>query len=33
VPRTVVLGPLLTSTGKIQKNVLREKAGSVAAIE
>jgi fatty-acyl-CoA synthase len=34
VPRTVVFGPLpKTSTGKIQKFVLRQQARSVEAIE
>jgi fatty-acyl-CoA synthase len=34
VPKSVVFGELpKTSTGKIQKFVLRERAGSVAAIE
>ena len=33
-PRSVVFGPLpKTSTGKIQKNLLRERAGSTSAIE
>jgi fatty-acyl-CoA synthase len=33
-PRAVIFGPLpKTSTGKIQKNILREKARSVSAIE
>ena len=34
VPKRVIFGPLpKTSTGKIQKYVLREKAKSTAAIE
>jgi len=34
VPKTVIFGPLpKTSTGKIQKFVLREQARSAAAIE
>ena len=34
VPKTVVFGPLpKTSTGKIQKFMLREKAKSTSAIE